>query len=78
MKRLNPIDKPDVEYQRTLTPVNLPDQPLRFIDRFPTYYSILRDKKPDDVYNYHGIFVRDLYTRINLRYIPGVYPIINR
>ena len=61
-------------HQRTLTPVNLPDEPLRFIDRFPEYHSILRDKTQTDIYNYSGIFERNLYTRIGLRYLPGVFP----
>lgn len=74
MNRLREIQGPDIKFNRVLTPVNPPEQPLRFIDRFPEYHSILLDKQPEMVYNYHGIFSRILYTRTGLQYLPGVFP----
>jgi len=68
--RERPINNPDITFQRTLTP--LPKE--NSINRFPTYYSILLDKRADAVYNYHNIFSRTLYTRINLRFISNVFP----
>ena len=68
--RTIPNNTPDIVFKRTLTPV----PQTQFINKFPTYYSILTDKRPEDVYNYHNIFSRPLYTRIKLRFIPNVFP----
>lgn len=64
------VNQPDTVYKRTLTP--LPKELI--VNRFPTYYSILLNKESDHEYNYHNIFTRDKYTRINLRFIPNVFP----
>lgn len=64
------VNKPDIVFKRTLTP--LPKEQI--VNRFPTYYSILLDKESEHEYNYHNIFSRTKYTRINLRFIPNVFP----
>lgn len=68
--RNTPISGPDIVFKPTLTPL----PPEIFINRFPTYYSILLDKQADDVYNYHNIFTRTKYTRLKNRFIPNVFP----